>query len=230
MHRIGALTFAAVLLMAGGARAQNDDLGGRIVSVDAFAHTVTFSDGRIAHYDPLWRVVVNGREVALTDVEPGAVIALAPATTTTTAVVPGPPQPAMAQVAPGTTVTTTTTTTTPVVAGSPGWTWSDRTLKGRVTRSDMAGTQVVLADGRTIYVSAPTAVPTVTPQTVTVTQLRPGDQVAIQVQQVVPVAGAEPSNAGGLAHDVVAVPSYRYPGSAQVAADRVSIVRYPEAQ
>lgn len=77
MHRIPVFVSAALLASTGAASAQISDLGGTIVYVDTAANTATFSDGRIAHYDPQWRVLVNGREVAITEDEPGSILAVA---------------------------------------------------------------------------------------------------------------------------------------------------------
>lgn len=291
MHRVATLSAAGLLLIAGGASAQNDDLGGKITQIDAGARTITFSDGRIAHYEPLWRIVVNGREVALTDAHPGTVIAVAPTTTTTTttAVVPGAAQPAMVQVpagsmivmsptpgyAPATiakvdrttkaitfsdgrVVTVTETTVTDVDTLQPGsqvyvrsnapaapavvtsgvqtttvapaWVPADREMRGRVKNVDARGTHVVLSDGRTVYVSPSAATNNLSTHTVTVSDLRPGDDVVIQVQEVIPVAGPT----AGAVHAMSVtpaptLPSYVFPGSSLVAPDRVVILRYPEA-
>jgi hypothetical protein len=107
---------------------------------------------------------------------------------------------------------------------------------GRVSSVSPTSSAVVLADGRTVFVSPSTTVHTIDARTVTIDELRPGDEVTIQVQQVVPVAGLETSPDGHHAAtpDSVrdrrgAAPSYRYPGSSEVAADRAVIVRYPEA-
>ena len=318
--------------------AEPDDLRGTIVNIDTMAHTITFADGRIVHYDPMWRILVNGREVAITEVAPGAVIATAPATTTTTTttrvVTPGTPQPAMAtapgavahppivatgtvmrvdpaartmtlqdgrtvaladnqvwqaipldRILPGTQVTVTgpvpagvgppvtqpgavtnppikaigtagrvdssartitfqdgrtvsvasgqawqavpldrivpgtqVTVTNVVPAGTvregrfapapppptaalparpeesakakavaPAWVWRDREVTGRVAVVEPQGSKIVLADGTTILVTPSTSVTTANARTVTVNELRPGDEVVVQVQQVVPV-------------------------------------------
>ena len=299
MHRVAStLSAAALLLVAGGASAQNDDLGGKITQIDAGARTITFSDGRIAHYEPLWRIVVNGREVALTDAHPGTVIAVSPTTTTTTttAVVPGSAQPAMVQVpagsmivmapAPGyapatiakvdrTTKTITfsdgrvvtvteatvtdvdtlqpgskvyvrssgpvtaavTTSAAPAVTNgvktttvAPAWVPADREMRGRVKNVDARGTHVVLSDGRTVYVSPSAAPNNLITHAVTVDDLRPGDDVVIQVQEVIPVRGST----SGAVHAMSVtpaptLPSYVFPGSSLVAPDRVVILRYPEA-
>ena len=354
MHRMAGLAAAGLLLGAGIAYAQNDDLGGRIVSIDAANRTVTFSDGRIAHYEPLWRILVNGREVALTEDPPGAVIAVAPAqTTTTTAVVPGTSQPAMVQVPAGSTIVMAPApgyapatvakvdrtkrvvtladgrvielteaqiealqpgsqvyvSAAPPAAGAVGptivmaparghvpatvarvdrttrmvtladgrvmqvseaqierlqpgaqvyvsaappavatttvrpsssvatttvataWPVADREMRGRVKSTDARGTYIELSDGRTVYVSPSAATRNLSTHAVTVTDLRPGDEVVIQVQEVIPVAG----RTEGAVHALTvtpaptALPSYTFPGSALVAPDRVLIVRYPEA-
>lgn len=282
MHRASILAFAAALLTAGAASAQIDDLGGTIVHVDAAAQTVTFSDGRIAHYDPLWRIIVNGREVAVTEVQPGTVIAMAPAGTTTRGIVPGSPQAAMAPATPGTTVVapggrnvvasvdagartmtledgrilsvpdaqvwrresldtlrpgTEVFVAGPVVerpAGAvstapPAWTSTEREVHGRVHRMDSAGSQIILRDGRAIVVTPSTTVRTLDAKTVAVNELRPGDEVRIQVQQLVPVAGVRSESPSAAPQDVMTGPSYRYPGSALVAPDRVTIIRYNQS-
>jgi hypothetical protein len=352
---MAALIAAGLLLGAGIAAAQNADVGGTITQIDAVAHTVTFSDGRIAHYEPLWRILVNGREVALTADPPGAVIAVAPSpVATTTAVVPGTSQPAMVQVPagsvqvpagsmivmtptpgyapatvaridhttkavtlsdgrvvtvteidtlqPGTQVYVSSSvpaaqvttrggsmivmTPTPGYAPAtvaridrttkavtlsdgrvvtvteidtlqpgaqvyvsssvpaarittggvqtttvaPAWKPADREMRGRVQSVDARGTHVVLSDGRTVYVSPAAATRNLSAHTVTVTDLQPGDEVVIQVQEVIPVAGPT----AGAVHAITvtpapSLPSYTFPGSALVAPDRVVILRYPEA-
>jgi len=294
MHRMAALTAAGLLLGAGVAAAQNTDLGGTIAHIDAVAHTITFTDGRIAHYEPLWRILVNGREVALTEDFPGAVIAVAPApTTTTTAVVPGASQPAMVRVPAGSTIvmspapgyapatiarvdrTTKTitladgrvmtvtemavtdvetlqpgtqvyvssnvpatqvttrgiqTTGVQTTTVAPAWPPTNREMRGRVQSVDARGTHIALSDGRTVYVSPAAVSKNLSTHTVTVTDLQPGDEVVIQVQEVIPVAGPT----AGAVHAITvtptpSLPSYTFPGSALVAPDRVLIVRYPEA-
>lgn len=263
MHRIGTIALAGMLvagtatgLTAGGTSAKfsgpavPDDLGGTVAHVDTVAHTITFTDGRIVHYDPLWRILVNGREVAITEVAPGAVIAMAPAGTPTRVMAPGTPQRAAAQVpvAPGTvthppitasgtvthvdpaartitfedgrTVTvpeghvwqavpldrilpgTQVSVTNAVPAGTvrdtrgamappataaPGWVWTDREMTGRVAVVEPRGSQIVLADGTTVLVTPSTSVQTTSAQAIAVNELRPGDQVVVQVQQVVPI-------------------------------------------
>jgi hypothetical protein len=295
------LAGGALLLATGGASAQIDDLGGRVTHIDTWARTVAFADGRIVHYDPQWRVLVNGREVAMTDVQPGAVVAVVPSSTSTTAVVPGASQPAMAQGHPRSSTTTTTSapavvtsidrttqtitlddgrvvkvtevqvwrqdvleelrpgsrvyvpsgttamvpstgstvvTATPPTATTvaPGTAADTRMTTGRVRSISTSGSEVVLADGRTVILSPSTTVQTVNARTVTIDELRPGDPVTIQVEQVVPVAGLDATAHGAHAgtsesdrHDSAVLPSYRYPGSSVVAADRAVIVRYPEA-
>jgi hypothetical protein len=300
MQRIAAFALSALVLatggllvMSGGVSAQADDLGGRVMYVDTWAKTVTFSDGRIVHYNPQWRILVNGHEVALTDVQPGAVVAVVPSSSTARVVVPGTPRPAMAQATipgsatvpppavvksidetthtiiledgrvvkttevqvwrhdagalrPGSQVYVTTTpiaqspgatavVATPSTAPPVAWSTSDREMRGRVTRVTPTGHEVLLADGRTVIVSPSTTVRTVNAQTVTMDELRPGDEVSIQIQQVVPVAGLDTTTTDGAYRNTTVrdrhafAPSYRYPGSAEVAADRVLIVRTLEA-
>lgn len=295
MLRTAGLTLAALFAFGTAASAQIDDLGGTIAHIDTVANVITFTDGRIVHYDPLWRVIVNGREVAVTDIAPGAVVAVAPAgTTAARAVVPGAPQPAMAQVAPGAVAvplpsgqrgvvakidetnhtitlqdgrvvnlrevqvwrqetlggalrpgaevyvmspapgtsvqaTVPATGTTTVTTTAPAWTPDQRVARARVKRVDRSGSQIVLSDGRTIYVSPSAPVWTIEPKTVAVSEIRPGDQVVIQVQQIVPVAGVDAATtAPGLVHNVVTTPTYEFPLSSKVSGDRVVIVRYPE--
>lgn len=88
MHRIPVLVSAALLLSTGAASAQIGDLGGTLLYVDTAANTATFSNGRVVHYDPQWRILVNGREVAVTEDEPGAILAVAGPTRTVAAPVP----------------------------------------------------------------------------------------------------------------------------------------------
>jgi hypothetical protein len=350
------LAAAGLLLGAGIASAQNADVAGRITHIDAANRTVTFSDGRIAHYDPLWRILVNGREVALIDDAPGKVIAFAPAPpATTTAVVPGASQPAMVQVPAGSTVVmtptpgyapatvaridrttrvvtlsdgrvieltevqieplqpgaqiyvsgapaaagtprvtivtapspgyapatvarvdrtkrlvtlsdgraievteaqierlqpgsqvyvstappaagavaaTTVAPKSPVVTTSPSATWpvADREMRGRVVSTDARGMHIQLSDGRMVYVSPAAATRNLSTQPVVVTDVRQGDEVVIQVQEVVPVAGTTEGALHAITvTPVPSLPSYTFPGSALVAPEQVVIVRYPQA-
>lgn len=224
MHRIPVLVSTALLLSAGAASAQMGDLGGRIVYVDTAANTATFSDGRIAHFDPQWRVLVNGREVAITEDEPGSILAVA-----TPAIPVAAQAPAVVSSYDKTTMTMTLedgrvvklnevqvwrretlddlrpgsqvylSPAAPASAmrpasletrSSPVWS-SDREVRGRVTRVNSYGSQIVLSDGRSFVVSPSSTVRTVKPSNVAVNDLSPGDEVVIQVQKIVPVLGLD---------------------------------------
>jgi hypothetical protein len=80
MQRIGTFVCAALLLTAGMAWSA-DNAGrveGTVAAVDPGARTITFTDGRIVHYDPRMVVLVDGRAVQLTEIRPGSAIVMAP--------------------------------------------------------------------------------------------------------------------------------------------------------
>jgi len=132
MQRIAVLT-CAVLLVAAGAFAQvADDVKGTVAYVDLGAKTITFTDGRIMHYDPRSVIMVDGKVVTLGEVRPGTAIALRPAPATAV-VVPGPPQQAVA-VSP------------PVVSHPPV------DVSGRVASVDRQNGIITFQDGRMVRV------------------------------------------------------------------------------
>jgi hypothetical protein len=176
-----------------------------VAKVDRTKRIVTMSDGR----------VMEVTEVQIERLQPGAQVYVSTATPAASAVT-------TTTVAPRSSVATTTV--------APAWPAADREMRGRVKSTDARGTYVELSDGRTVHVSPSAATRNLSTHAVTVTDLRPGDEVVIQVQEVIPVAGTT----AGAVHAITvtpapALPSYTFPGSALVAPDRVLILRYPEA-
>jgi len=289
--RIGALAFAALLIGAGGASAQSSgNTEGTVAYVDLKANTITFTDGRIVHFDPRSRIIVNGKEVTLGEVRPGAmgvlmpgastpvVAAPAPATITTapapstTTVVPGPSVPAaatarsysgievsgkvaavdaatgivtfqdgrmvrissgqvwqqvgLAAIQPGTDVLVSNGT--PVGYRSTLMpTWTERDVMGRVLSVDPGANQVMLSDGTIVTVSPSTKMALAGGQTLTVGELRPGDQVVVRVT---PSGTAQVTSPGVVTsgHSVNTLPGTGY--RARLSADQVVIIRQTEGR
>src|SRR5262245_19940053 len=107
IQRIAVVACAVLLLVTGVSFAQvADDVKGTVAYVDLGARTITFTDGRILHYDPRSVILVDGKEVTLGQIRPGASVVLRAAPAPATAVVvpapapivvvPGPAQQAMA--------------------------------------------------------------------------------------------------------------------------------------
>src|SRR5438045_4172520 len=90
MQRIGSVVCAVLLLTAGAVWAQSSgNTEGTVAYVDIRANTITFTDGRIVHFDPRSKILVNGKEVVLGEVKPGSMVVLVPGTAGT--VVTAPP-------------------------------------------------------------------------------------------------------------------------------------------
>jgi hypothetical protein len=77
--RVFCLTCAVSLFLAAGAYAANAAVRGTVAAYDPATGTITFTDGRVARVEPGSRILIDGRQVALTEVAPGAVIVMVPA-------------------------------------------------------------------------------------------------------------------------------------------------------
>jgi hypothetical protein len=83
----------AVSLFPGtGAFAAEVAVNGTVASYDPVTHTITFTDGRVMTVEPASKILVDGREVAVTEVRPGSVIVLMPPSGVPGAVVPPAPR------------------------------------------------------------------------------------------------------------------------------------------
>jgi hypothetical protein len=152
-QRIGIVLCAAVLLMAAGAAwAQNSgNAEGTVAYVDVVANTITFTDGRIVHFDPRSRILVNGKEVTLGEVRPGSLVVLMPAGSTMAAA------PATITTSPSGTVTTVPSTAVVpgprVPAAATVSTHPPVDLSGRVASVDPSTGLITFQDGRMVRVS-----------------------------------------------------------------------------
>jgi hypothetical protein len=88
--------------------------------------------------------------------------------------------------------------------GAPAANWSEYHRMGRVNWVDPSGTQVVLNDGTTVAVGPSTQMQVAGGRAVTITDLRPGDQVVIRARPSAPVAGA-PVDASFAAEQIIIV-------------------------
>jgi len=146
--QIGAIAFAALVMGSGAAWAQSSGANaeGTVAYVDLKANTITFTDGRIVHFDPRSRIMVDGKEVTLGEVRPGAMVVLMPGATT-----------AVAAPAPGV-VTTAPPATTAIVPGrgvpaAATTRYSGSEVSGRVAAVDPATGIITFQDGRMVRVS-----------------------------------------------------------------------------
>jgi hypothetical protein len=248
-QRIASIACAALLFAGGGAWAQNSgNTEGTVAYVDLGANTITFTDGRIVHFDPRSRILVNGKQVTLGEVRPGSLVVLMPSAGTVTT------GPSTITTAPSSTTITTAPSTTTIVPGAsvpaaatvrthppidlsgkvvaadaatgvitfqdgrmvrvdggqvwqktsvasirPGseimvsnavpvgfrssmmQQWGERDMMGRVVSVDPSASTVLLSDGTVVTVSPSTRMQMATGQTLTISELKPGDQIVVRV-------------------------------------------------
>ncbi|PYM13382.1 MAG: hypothetical protein DMD81_21250 [Candidatus Rokuibacteriota bacterium] len=72
--RLSLVGIAVVLLFAASAWAQIVDVSGIVQRVDVAARTIYLTDGRAVVLKPDAHLMINGREIALGDVQPGATL------------------------------------------------------------------------------------------------------------------------------------------------------------
>jgi hypothetical protein len=139
---------------------------GTVQYVDPVAKMITFRDGTIVQLEPDSRIFIDGREVALSEVRPGATIVMSSAPPASGAVVAAPSAPA-------------------VVAPLPRAT-AVPSVRGTVAAVDP---QIVLSDGTVVAVDPSTQVQIAGGKAVAIRDLRPGDQVVVEPRHRAGVAG-----------------------------------------
>jgi Cu/Ag efflux protein CusF len=251
---------------------------GTVAAIDPTAKTVTFTDGRVVQLDPSARMFINGQEVTFNDIKPGVAVAMAPPVVT-----PGPPHPAavpsttlyrsqplvdasgtvasvdrqngiitlqdgrmlrvtsearvwqavgMSSVQTGSEVFLSNAMPMGYRSAGAVQTWTDRDVMGRVIRVDDTGNQILLADGTVVTVSPSTRMVMASGQTVTIRDLKPGDQVVVRVGQ--PAGTAQVVTPPATSPRVVAdqpaysasLPAYR---GAVLMADQIVVIRQTQA-
>jgi hypothetical protein len=139
---------------------------GTVQYVDPVAKVITFRDGTIVQLEPDSRIFIDGREVALSEVRPGATIVMSSAPPASGAVVAAPSAPA-------------------VVAPLPRAT-AVPSVRGTLAAVDP---QIVLSDGTVVAVDPSTQVQIAGGKAVAIRDLRPGDQVVVEPRHRAGVAG-----------------------------------------
>jgi len=188
--RLSLVGIAVVLLFAASAWAQIVDVSGIVQRVDVAARTIYLTDGRAVVLKPDAHLMINGREIALGDVQPGATLVttatpataapstvvvqsgaatVGPPVATSTAPPPVPPPPMAPPAA------------APPAAAMPTYA-APIDATGVVSQVDPRTGTVTLADGRVLRVTGGTTLW----QPVPITSVTPG--VTIHVRNAEPVA------------------------------------------
>ena len=110
-------------------------------------------------------------------------------------------------------------------------TWTERDVMGRVVSVDPSANHVMLADGSVVTVSPSTRIVLANGQTLTVNELRPGDQVVVRVSPGTAVQtspGTTTTVVPGSTSGVTTLPRTGY--FARLDADQIVIVRNAEAR
>jgi hypothetical protein len=115
-------------------------------------------------------------------------------------------------------------------AAAPAWSNDPNVTMGRIVNVDPGGSLVLLSDGTAVRLNSSTTMQVPGGQTVTIRDLKPGDEVVVHLRQPAGVASTQTFVPTGTVTSGSAVAPGWQGYRAIVDADQVVVIRYPEAR
>jgi hypothetical protein len=115
-------------------------------------------------------------------------------------------------------------------AAAPAWSNDPNVTMGRIVNVDPGGSLVLLSDGTAVRLNSSTTMQVPGGQTVTIRDLKPGDEIVVHLRQPAGVASTQAIVPAGTVTSGSAVAPAWQGYRAIVDADQVVVIRYPEGR